>query len=97
MIIDSPMATIKDVLIEAPNLLWSNSLFLPDTSKWKQEIKGIIWDCTDVQSNEVPKIAEEKGLHCSIGIQDIQQIADNVRQQFRNCSVEQSFKAFLYH
>ena len=37
------------------------------------------------------------GLLCCIGIQAIQQVVDNARQQLQNCSVEQLFDAFLYY
>ena len=97
--IESQMITIKDVLMDASNLHWSDSLFLPEDEEWKLETKGIVWDPDDVESDEdeVPKIAEENGLFCSIGIQAIKQVVDNVRQQLGSCSVEQLFEAFLYH
>ena len=93
------MITIKDVLMGAANLLWSDSLFLPEGKKWGLETKGLVWDPDDVDSDEdeVPRIAEENGLLCHIGIQAIQQVVDNARQQLRNCSVEQLFDAFLYY
>ncbi len=89
---------IKDVLINAPNLLWSDSLFLPDTLVWELETQVVICDPDDVESedDEVPKIAKEMGLPLSIGIQDIQQVVDNARQQVEDCSIEQLFEAFLY-
>ena len=37
------------------------------------------------------------GLLCCIGIQAVQQVVDNARQQLQNCSVEQLFDAFLYY
>ena len=93
------MMTIEDVLMGAANLLWSDSLFLPEGEKWGLETKGLVWDPDDVDSDEdeVPKIAEENGLLCCIGIQVIQQVVDNARQQLQNCSVEQLFDAFLYY
>lgn len=37
------------------------------------------------------------GLPLSIGIQDIQQVIDNARQQVEDYSIEQLFEAFLYY
>lgn len=53
------ITTIKDALINAPHLLWSNSLFLPDTLAWELETKAIICNPDDVESedDEIPKIA----------------------------------------
>lgn len=93
------ITTIKDALINAPNLLWSDSLFLPDTLTWELETKVVICDPDDVESedDEIPQIAKEMGLPLSIGIQDIQQVMDNARQQVEDCSIEQLFEAFLYY
>ena len=92
------ITTIKEALINAPNLLWSDSLFLPDTLTWELETKVVICD-PDVESedDEIPQIAKEMGLPLSIGIQDIQQVIDNARQQVEDYSIEQLFEAFLYY
>ena len=42
------ITTIKEALINAPNLLWSDSLFLPDTLTWELETKVVICDPDDV-------------------------------------------------
>ena len=36
------ITTIKDALINAPNLLWSDSLFLPDTLKWGHVVAWLL-------------------------------------------------------
>ena len=66
---------------------------------WQLETKAIICDPDDVESedDEIPKIAKEMGVPLSIGIQDIQQVIDNARQQVGDCSIEQLFEAFLYY
>lgn len=86
------------MLVNAPHLLWSDSLFLPDDLIWELETKVIVWDPDDVESeeDEIPKIAEELGLHSSLGIQDIQAVVENAKEQINDCSVEQLFEAFLY-
>lgn len=93
------VTTIKDVLINAPDLLWSDSLFLPDTVVWTLETKAVICDPDDVESedDEIPQIAKEMGLPLSIGIQDIKQVVNHARQQVKDCSIEQLFEAFLYY
>lgn len=93
------ITTIKEALINAPNLLWSDSLFLPDTLTWELETKVVICDSDDVESedDEIPQIAKEMGLPLSIGIQDIQQVIDNARQQVEDYSIEQLFEVFLYY
>ena len=66
---------------------------------WGLETKAVICDPDDVESedDEIPQIAKEMGLPLSIGIQDIQQVMDNARQQVEDCSIEQLFEAFLYY
>ncbi len=93
------MTTIKDVLVNAPHLLWSDSLFLPDNLTWELETKVIVWDPDDVEleEDEIPKIAKELGLHSSLGIQDIQSIVRNAKEQVEDCSIERLFEAFLYY
>lgn len=93
------IVTIKDALINAPDLLWSDSLFLPDTLTWELETTGVICDPDEVESEdeEIPQIAKEMGLPLSIGVQDIQQVVDNARQQVEDCSIQQLFEAFLYY
>lgn len=93
------VTTIKDVLINASDLLWSDSLFLPDTVVWELGTKALICDPDDVESedDEIPQIAKEIGLPLSIGIQDIQQVVGHARRQVEDCSIEQLFEAFLYY
>lgn len=57
------MTTIKEVLVNAPHLLWSDSLFLLDDLIWELETKVIVWDPDDVESeeDEIPKIAKNWG------------------------------------
>ena len=91
--------TIKEVLENAPSLLWSDALFLPDTPVWELETQGIIWDPDDVESedDEIPEVAKEMNLPVGIGIHEIRQIVDNAKQQISACSIEQLFEAFLYY
>ena len=93
------IVTIKDVLINASDLLWSDSLFLPDTLTWELETTGVICDPDEVESEdeEIPQVAKEMGLPLNIGVQDIQQVVDNARQQVEDCSIQQLFEAFLYY
>ena len=69
------------------------------SKNWIAPIKAVICDPDDVESedDEIPQIAKEMGLPLSIGIQDIQQVMDNARQQVEDCSIEQLFEAFLYY
>lgn len=91
--------TIREALITCGNMLWSDSLFLPDTDEWNLETQGLIWDPDDVEcdEDEVPKIAKDNKLFCSLGVGTLQEIVDNAKQQIAECSVEQLFEAFLYY
>lgn len=91
--------TIKEILANIDKLEWSDSLFLPDTEKWSLETQGIIHDPDDIEceEDEVPLIAKENNLFCSINIGTIQDIADNVKQQIPEYSIEQLFDAFVYY
>ena len=96
---DFKMTALRDVLTNASDFLWSDSLFLPDDEEWGPDTRVLIWDPNDVDSDEdeVPKIAEENGLFCSIGIQMVQQIVENAKQQLESCTAEQLLQAFLYY
>lgn len=89
---------LADVLIYADTYSWADSLFLPQNMDWGLGVPCAVLNMDNLDDNEeIPQFAAQNHLTYALGIQAVQDIVNNARQQRPNCSEEFLFKAFLYY
>jgi hypothetical protein len=92
------MIKLRDVLINAEEYPWRDSVFLPENKNWNLDSECAVLNLDDLEIDEdVPPFAIDNHLIYSLGIQDVQDIIINAREQHTNCTDEDFLKAFLYY
>ena len=88
---------LKDVLatIESQPDHW---LFLPAEEPWSLESPCAILDTDDLDDGEdLPPLAKELDLQCTLLVSDLQGIRYNATAQLGSLTPEQFFDAFMYY
>ena len=92
------MVELKDVLVNAQNYSWDDSLFLSEDRNWTLDSKCAVLNMDDLEDDEeVPKFATDNKLMYVLGIQDIQDIVNNAREQKAQIQDIELFEAFMYY
>ncbi|MBC2582959.1 hypothetical protein [Clostridium sp. DJ247] len=88
----------RNVLVNANELPWENSIFLPKDKNWSLNSLCYLFNLDDLDDNEeVPQFAIDNNLDYVLSMADIQDIVDNAYQQQPECSEIDLFKAFMYY
>jgi hypothetical protein len=89
---------LRDILVHTNDYSWDDSLFLPEDKHWTLNSPCAVLNMDDLEDDEdVPQFAATNKLIYVLGIQDVQDIANNAREQNPNCSAKNLFNAFLYY
>lgn len=89
---------LREVLINADDYSWRNSLFLPENKNWNLGSASAVLNLDYLEIDEdVPQFAIDNNLIYSLGIHDVQDIVINAREQLTNCTDEDLLRAFLYY
>ena len=93
------MNKLSYILKNIDDFKWSDALFLPEDDAWEKDTEGMVLDPDDVEDDEddVPRDAKENNLMYALGIQTIQSIVSNLKQQKPDISENDLLEAFLYY
>ncbi len=91
------MKTLQDILLKADHQPWNFALFLPPEKPWSLDSRCMTLDADDCDEDEVYPEAAARGLSYVIGIQDVQSIVENARQQKPEAEADDLFQAFTYY
>ena len=93
------MEKLSVILKNIEEFKWSDALFLPEDEIWEKDTEGMVLDPNDVEDDEddVPREAKEKRLMYTLGIQTIQSVVRNLKQQEHDISEVDLVAAFLYY
>ena len=89
---------LVDILNNSSDYSWEDTLFLPEDGNWSLNSICAVLNLDDLDDmEEVPGFALENGLQDVLGIQQIQDIVNNVKQQKSDCSSHDLFEALIYY
>jgi hypothetical protein len=90
--------TLSDVLKNASELPWDESLCLPADGPWTLASPAMLWDQDEVIDDEEElAVLAPYGVVCVLGLGDVQDIVSNARQQKADCTISELFDAFMYY
>ena len=89
---------LRDVLLNAGDLPWRNSIFLPKDKNWNLNSLCFLFNLDDLEDDEeVPQFAIDNNLIDVLNMSEVQDIVCNANQQRVQCSESSLFEAFLYY
>lgn len=92
------LVEFRYILINASELSWKDSLFLPKDEVWTLNTKCAVLNTDDLEEDEEePQFASENNLIYALNIHTVQDIVNNAWEQRSNCLEEDLLKAFLYY
>ncbi len=95
---ESKIITLIEVLDQSCKFPWNFALYLPFNEKWTTETKCAVLNTAEclTDENDHP-FAKQNGLEYALGIQQIQDIFENAKNQKPNIDKQTLLNAFLYY
>jgi len=79
---ETDLQKLFDVINNIDALPWDHALFLPKEKPWDENAPCLILDPNDSeQPEDDPETAKQFGLSYALGVQDVQDVVENAREQ----------------
>jgi hypothetical protein len=89
---------LDEVLATVDTLPWNLALFTPKSGEWSLDTTAAVLDPDDAaEDEEEPRFARDLGLKYVLGIQAVQDVAENARAQKPNIDLEGLLGALRYY
>jgi hypothetical protein len=91
-------ATLGAVLAHPELFAWSDALYAPPGSVFTAALPVLVWDVDDVEDRtDLPAKATRLGYDYVLGIQDIQAVVANARDQRSAATMDDLLSALAHH
>ncbi|WGY71010.1 hypothetical protein KEC55_28830 [Burkholderia cepacia] len=94
------LTVLREVLVGIDQVPWNYALFMPHGVDWNENTKCAVLNPNDFENEpdpDRPRFAVDNDLHYALGIQIVESIVDNARDQRDNASVSDLVDAFVYY
>lgn len=94
------LIVLRDVLSAIDKLPWNFALFMPHGVDWNENTPCAVLNPDDFENEpdpDRPKFASENGLYYALGMQVIESIVENARDQKQDATMSDLVDAFIYY
>ncbi|MBN3729659.1 hypothetical protein [Burkholderia sp. Tr-20390] len=94
------LLALREVLLGIDQFPWNFALFMPHGVDWNESTQCAVLNPDDFENEpdpDRPRFAVENGLYYALGMQVIESIVENARDQRRAATISDLVDAFVYY